>query len=72
MGPGGEADGANGHHGGLAVDAGSNANGGGVALNGGNTNDISGGVALNGGQDQTTLRLVDVVPVIKNKIICRI
>jgi hypothetical protein len=30
---------------------GSDANGGGVALNSGNTNGMSGGIALNGGQD---------------------
>jgi hypothetical protein len=51
LGPGSEANDAKGQNGGVAVGAGSDANGEGVALNGGNTNDMSGGVALNGGQD---------------------
>ena len=46
-----ESKSKNGQNGGFAIGAGSDANGGGVALNGGNTNDMSSGVALNGGQD---------------------
>jgi hypothetical protein len=37
--------------GGFAVGPRNSADGGGVALNDGNTNDMSGGIALNGGQD---------------------
>jgi hypothetical protein len=47
------ANGANGQKGGLAIGVGSIANGGGIALNGGSTNDISGGIALNGGQNHS-------------------
>ena len=48
------ANGANGQKGGLAIGVGSIANGGGLALNGGNTNGIVGGIALNGGQVHTS------------------
>ena len=48
---GSEANGANGHNGGVAVGTGSDANGGGLALDGGNTNVMRSGIALNGGQD---------------------
>jgi hypothetical protein len=50
IGLGSQTNGENGQNGGVAVGARSDANGGGVALNGGNTNGISGGIALNGGQ----------------------
>ena len=50
IGLGSQTNGENGQNGGVAVGARGDANGGGVALNGGNTNGMRGGVALNGGQ----------------------